>query len=95
MFHTYGARVSKPVRRRLLSFFLRVEERRAPRRPPNPNATIELGNYLASKGGDKNTVADWSVGKNQRGDTIFIDPATGRIFRSKPEVARFLGLPSK
>ena len=55
-------------------------------------ATAELANYLVMKGGTREQVLDWNVAKNQRGDTIFIDPVSGRIFRSKPEVARFLGL---
>ncbi|KAH8054137.1 hypothetical protein JL720_14508 [Aureococcus anophagefferens] len=77
-----------------------------PPRPPPPtkrgaeypehknraHATAELANYLVMKGGTREQVLDWNVAKNQRGDTIFIDPVSGRIFRSKPEVARFLGL---
>ena len=58
------------------------------------HATAELANYLVMKGGTRDLVADWNVAKNQRGDTIFIDPVSGRIFRSKPEVARYLGLTS-
>ena len=48
--------------------------------------------YRAPSGGTATQVDGWSVGKNPRGDTIFTDPNSGRVFRSKPEVARFLNV---
>jgi hypothetical protein len=51
----------------------------------------DLALYLASRGAAASLVDGWTVGKNPRGDTIFTDPISGRVFRSKPEVARFLG----
>ena len=59
--------------------------------PQTRRAFSELADYLAAKGLSRDVVAGWSVTENQRGDAIFLNPA-GRIFRSKPEVARFLGL---
>ena len=59
------------------------------------HAMAGLANYIVAKGGARDLVADWGVAKNNRGDTIFIDPVSGRIFRSKPEVARFLGFQGK
>ena len=52
----------------------------------------DLAAYLVSRGGTASQVDGWSVGKNPRGDTIFTDPNSGRVFRSKPEVARFLNV---
>ena len=52
----------------------------------------DLAAYMVSRGGNAAQVDGWSVGKNPRGDTIFTDPASGRVFRSKPEVARFLNV---
>ena len=52
----------------------------------------DLAAYLVSRGGTATQVDGWSVGKNPRGDTIFTDPSSGRVFRSKPEVARFLNV---
>ena len=54
-----------------------------------------LASYIVAKGGARDLVAGWGVAKNNRGDTIFIDPVSGRIFRSKPEVTRFLGFQGK
>ena len=47
---------------------------------------------MVSRGGNAAQADGWSVGKNPRGDTIFTDPNSGRVFRSKPEVARFLNV---
>ena len=52
----------------------------------------DLAAYLVSRGGTASQVDGWSVGKNPRGDTIFTDPNSGRVFRSKPEVVRFLNV---
>ena len=52
----------------------------------------DLAAYLVSRGGNAAQADGWSVGKNPRGDTIFTDPNSGRVFRSKPEVARFLNV---
>ena len=52
----------------------------------------DLAAYLVSRGGTATQVDGWTVGKNPRGDTIFTDPSSGRVFRSKPEVARFLNV---
>ena len=48
--------------------------------------------YLEKKGGDVKALEGWTTGHNARGDTTFQDPGSGRVFRSKPEVARFLGV---
>ena len=52
----------------------------------------DLAAYLVSRGGNAAQADGWSVGKNPRGDTIFTDPSSGGVFRSKPEVARFLNV---
>ena len=52
----------------------------------------DLAAYLVSRGGNAAQADGWSVGKNPRGDTIFTDSSSGRVFRSKPEVVRFLNV---
>ena len=52
----------------------------------------DLAAYLVSRGGNAAQADGWSVGKNPRGDTIYTDSSSGRVFRSKPEVARFLNV---
>ena len=47
---------------------------------------------MVSRGGNAAQADGWSVGKNPRGDTIFTDSSSGRVFRSKPEVVRFLNV---
>ena len=68
-----------------------------PRVSPEPvddkgPTVADLAAYLVSRGGTATQVDGWSVGKNPRGDTIFTDPSSGRVFRSKPEVVRFLNV---
>ena len=52
----------------------------------------DLAAYLVSRGGNAAQADGWSVGKNPRGDTIYTDSSSGRVFRSKPEVVRFLNV---
>ncbi len=51
----------------------------------------QLVAYLVSLGGNSAQVAGWSVEKRPNGDPLWSDPS-GRTFRSKPEVARFLNV---
>ena len=52
----------------------------------------DLAAYLVSRGRTASQADGWSVGKNPRGDTIFTDSSSGRVFRSRPEVVRFLNV---
>ena len=52
----------------------------------------DLAAYLVSRGGTASQADGWSVGKDPRGDTIFTDSSSGRVFRSRPEVVRFLNV---
>ena len=56
------------------------------------HTVADLAAYLVSRGGNAAQADGWSVGKNPRGDTIFTDSSSGRVFRSKPEVVRFLNV---
>ena len=52
------------------------------------HTVADLAAYMVLRGGNAAQVDGWSVGKNPRGDTIFTDSSSGRVFRSKPEVVR-------
>ena len=55
------------------------------------HTVADLAAYMVLRGGNAAQVDGWSAGKNPRGDKIFTDPS-GRVFRSRPEVARFLNV---
>jgi len=59
--------------------------------PPLPTG-LTLDADTGEIRGTATQVDGWSVGKNPRGDTIYTDSSSGRVFRSKPEVARFLNV---
>ena len=70
----------------------RARRRAAKSEDDKGHTVADLAAYMVLRGGNAAQVDGWSVGKNPRGDTIFTDPSSGRVFRSKPEVVRFLNV---